>query len=151
MPNWIIQLFFTFIGFVCGYIISIKSIRTQEKLRAIAEFRNAFIDEILYLKSPEFDIRSSFLKILDSAESKHLKAIEIIMPYLEKKEKDAINGAYKNYRNPRNLDDIPKVIHDLSFGLYLCDKDEVKNAIGKEIDGYNLAIENLYKIINAVK
>lgn len=151
MPEWMINFLFVVLGAVLGLFGSIIVVRKQEKLRALAEFRNAFIDEILFLKGPDFQHRSLFLNTLDSAESKHLKAIEIIMPYLEKKEKDAVNSAYKNYRNPRNLDDTPKVIHDLSFGLYNCDKDVVKNTIGEEIEGYNLAIENLYKIINAVK
>ena len=66
-------------------------------------------------------------------------------------EKDKINNAYKNYRNPRNLDDTPDTIYTLSFGLYYCEKDVVKDAINREINGIELAIENLYKIMNAVK
>ncbi|HOD62047.1 MAG TPA: hypothetical protein PKG96_08100 [Bacilli bacterium] len=151
MPEWTINFLFVVLGAVLGLFGSIIVVRKQEKMRALAEFRNAFIDEILLLKSPEFDSRSPFLKTLDSAESKHLKAIEIIMPYLEKKEKDKINNAYKNYRNPRNLDDTPDTIYTLSFGLYYCEKDVVKDAINREINGIELAIENLYKIMNAVK
>ena len=60
MPEWTINFLFVVLGAVLGLFGSIIVVRKQEKMRALAEFRNAFIDEILLLKSPEFDSRSPF-------------------------------------------------------------------------------------------
>ena len=142
MPEWLIQLLFTLTGALIGIVVSSYTIGKQEKLKALAEFRCAFIDEILYLKNPDLDIHKSITPFLNSAESKHRRAIEILMPFLNCREKQAINKSYKNFRYPNE---------NISFGLYDLGKDIVKQTMNKDMDGRELAVKNLYDIIYAVK
>ena len=149
MPEWLIKLLFTLMGAFIGIVVSSYTIGKQEKLKALAKFRCAFIDEILYLKNPDLDTRKSITPILNLAESKHRRAIEILMPFLNYREKQAINKSYKNFRYPYDTKD--SFNENIPFGLYNLKKDIVKQTTNKDMDGRELAVKNLYDIIYAVK
>jgi|GEM_PF-4567696 len=136
------------IGAGAGIIISNFTIRKQEKLKALAEFRSIFIGDICYLENAD-EKKEVITKYLKSSEPKYRCAIEIVLPYLKPSERDMINKAYEKYRNPID----PKE-HDLlvdSFGVYDCDKEDFKNSCYNNISGRDLAIKNLNKIVYAVK
>lgn len=153
MPDWLIQIICVFIGAIIAGFYSRYAVRHQEKLRACADFRNAFIDEILFIQELIRENKTGdILKELNDARPKHRKALETLLPNLSFSEKNKIKEAYNNYYNPRNSNDSSeKVIRGLSFALYASDKDIVKSAIGREIDGRELALENLEKLINSAK
>jgi len=150
MQNWMIQLVFLIVGAALGCLGTIIIIPYQERCKAISVFRTAFIDEILALKDPNNGIRKYISKGLHDAEPKHLRAIEILLPYLGKRGRTKIKQTYNQYRNPGKIEE-SEFEHNLSLSFYDLDKNKIKQLIGRDISGLELVIENLDKIINAVK
>jgi len=153
MPDWLINILCVFIGAIIAGFYSRYSVRCHEKLRACADFRNAFIDEILFIQESIRENKTwDILKELDDARPKHRKALETLLPILSCREKNKIRKAYKNYYNPgKSKDSSEKVIYYTSFSLYASDKDKVESVIHRKINGRELALENLEKLINTAK
>jgi len=144
----------TISGFI-GIGISWFTIYRTNYKKALSEFINSFIDEIIFISdhiteqiSAPYNPPKDYTEILLKARCKHRKAIEVFRQYIKPKRYTAICNAYQNYYNPRHQIEELNTIDIISFGLYNMDKEEVKNTIGCDICGLELALENINKIIN---
>jgi len=145
------QIIATIIGVIVGGIITIYITRRQKTRDAFIIFREQFIDDLIFLKTAKFEGITSISSRLKESDPKHLRAIEIIRPQMCSVQQKTLDETYENYRNPRRLDDSKKVKDILSFGLYNCDRETVKSTTGRDISGIDLALENIYKVLNVIK
>jgi hypothetical protein len=91
------------LGAYIGYYFSIRLINRQDFNKAAAKFRNAFINQLNYLKS---DVNTGSGDTSDIGEylhshyvSYHLSAFEVFRSYLTPEERMTIDEAWKKYCN----------------------------------------------------
>lgn len=145
----------SFISGIVGVGISYYTIKRTNYTKARSEFIVSFVDEIIFITDnipmqnidPTYNPAVKYTTTLLKSRSKHRKAIEVFGQYISSEKYNKIYNAYENYYNPRHKKETLEIINTLSFGLYNMDKNEVKNSIGREISGLELALKNINKIV----
>lgn len=125
---------------------SFDLVRLQERNRAAAQFRNAFLGTILYLRdgvrikgTGTSDKTSEFLRTLMF---RHMKAITRFEPSLSTRERERMYRAWDEYCHPKSPPQDPDEKRDFRFNDYIGIEDAEGAAKAKEV-----ALQKISKIL----
>jgi len=156
MEKSIIYIFTSFIagsittlfGGILAHIFSERRDRLKEFNHAVAEFRNAFLEQVLFLKdeiSDEFkpaEYTTDIYTFLTTRIVDSIKAIELFKLHLSNAEKIGIKQAWNNYCYPNGTPETPDERKDFPFIDY---------RIPEYIDSKHIALQNLLSLLSFAK